>query len=331
MLTQTLHIDVFALQNGVDPTRTTALRNLFARDMRRRFDELCRVIAQAIVVKDCFGLNRPTVFQMTPPGEQAFAFPLSKDKMEAFMIWLQEQVDKGILTVGDINQLGLGYNEAWTNKYIFDSYKRGMIRARMEMQKVGMDVPSIDQTGGVEISMGTPLHIDRLGLLYARVFSDLKGVTDAMDAQISRVLAQGLADGDGPRLLARKLVSVINGDGADKLGITDTLGRFIPAKRRAEMIARTETIRAHHMATIQEYRNWAVIDIIVQAEWMTAGDNRVCDRCASMQGNIYTLDQIEGMIPLHPQCRCIALPYVEGMPKISTEIMPKGRFAGTKR
>jgi very-short-patch-repair endonuclease len=68
------------------------------------------------------------------------------------------------------------------------------------------------------------------------------------------------------------------------------------------MIARTETIRAHHMATIQEYRNWAVFDIIVQAEWMTAGDNRVCDRCASMQGNIYTLDQIEGMIPLHPQC-----------------------------
>jgi SPP1 gp7 family putative phage head morphogenesis protein len=136
-----------------------------------------------------------------------------------------------------------------------------------------------------------------------------------MDSQISRILAQGLIDGDGPRLLARKLVAAIDGTNAGTLGITDTLGRFIPAQRRAEILARTEIIRAHHLATIQEYRNWGVLNIKVLAEWKTAGDDRVCDKCNSLEGKIYTLDEIEPMLPRHPQCRCIVLPWIEELLK----------------
>jgi SPP1 gp7 family putative phage head morphogenesis protein len=99
------------------------------------------------------------------------------------------------------------------------------------------------------------------------------------------------------------------------LGITDTLGRFIPAARRAEILARTEIIRAHHLGTIQEYRNQGLLNIVVKAEWKTAGDDRVCTKCASLEGKVFTLDEIEPMIPAHPNCRCIALPYVEELLK----------------
>jgi len=143
--------------------------------------------------------------------------------------------------------------------------------------------------------------------LYSRTFSDLKGITSAMDTQISRVLAQGIADGKHPRDLAKLLTKTISGPMGD-LGITDTLGRFIPAERRAKILARTEIIRAHHAATIQEYRNYEVEGVRVKAEWMTAGDGRVCGSCAALEGNVYSLDVIESKIPLHPQCRCIALP-----------------------
>jgi len=149
-----------------------------------------------------------------------------------------------------------------------------------------------------------------VGVLYSRVFEDLRGITTQMDTQISRVLSQGLIDGDGPRLLARKLVGTINGTGIGDLGLTDTLGRFIPARRRAEILARTEVIRAHHQATVQEYKNWRAENVYVVAEFLTAGDDRVCDRCAAIaaQGKTYTLEEIQNMIPVHPQCRCIALP-----------------------
>jgi len=138
-----------------------------------------------------------------------------------------------------------------------------------------------------------------VGLIYTRTYRGLKGITDEMDKQISQVLAQGMAEGRNPNTIAKALA-----DRVDKIGIT-----------RARILARTEVIRAHHTATIQEYKNWGVVGVKVLAEWVTAGDSRVCPDCLRMSRKdngfgkgIYTLDQIAGLIPLHPQCRCVALP-----------------------
>lgn len=305
-----------AFRKKYDPTHTTALRNAFALDIKRRFREVEIAIRIGVAKRDCFGLKKQVhSLQVVTPVEGAFAFTRNQAKLAEFMKWLNRQVESGILTIKDISQVGTGVEAVWTNMYLFDSYKRGIIRARYEMTKAGYQVPSVEDSGGIGSIMSLPFHVDRLGLLYTRVFGDLKGITDTMDTNISRILAQGLADGDGPALLARKMVSVINGEGLGQLGITDKLGRFIPASRRAEILARTEIIRAHHVATIQEYRNFGILGIYVQGEWKTAGDDRVCPECEKLEGKIFTLDEIEGMIPLHPQCRCIALPYVEELQK----------------
>lgn len=305
--------------DNYDPTRTTTLRNAFAREMRKRFRELSVVVRKAVDDEDCFGLKggaeqvaAPLTMQMSTPGHAAFAFPRSQDKVRAFMRWLERQVEKGVVQVGDITQVGEGVEAAWTNKYVMDSYKRGVQRARYELQKAGFDVPSIEQTGGLEVSMSTPFHMDRVGVLYSRVFEGLKGITTAMSTQISRVLSEGMINGDNPRLLAKKLQATITGRNMGDLAIRDSLGRFIPAQRRAEMLARTEIIRAHHLATVQEYENWAVEGVRVKAEWMSVGDDgRTCNECLNRTGTRYTLRQIRSMIPLHPNCRCIALPYRE--------------------
>lgn len=314
METLSTYTEVFRKQ--YDPTHTTALRNVFAADMKRRFRELEKAIRIGVEKRDCFGLKKPVhTLQITPPVERAFAFTRSQAKITEFTKWLERQVQVGILTVQDLEQVGTGIEAVWTNKYLYDSYKRGIIRARYEMIRAGREVPTVEDSGGINTVMSLPYHIDRLGLVYTRLFSDLKGITEAMDTAISRILAQGLADGDGPALLARKMVSAINGEGVGELGITDTLGRFIPASRRAEILARTEIIRAHHVATIQEYRNFGVLNIHIQGEWRTAGDKRVCSECEKLEGKIFSLDEIEGLIPLHPLCRCIALPYIEELQK----------------
>jgi SPP1 gp7 family putative phage head morphogenesis protein len=306
-------LSIYTLANRYDPTHTTALRNAFAANMNNRFTELSSVIYKSVKVNDCFGLRKPdlTLHQMNPALPEAFNFIRSSKKIEAFMAWLDGQVKKGILDIRIYEQVGQAIDSAWTNMYVEDSYKRGIARARQELQAAGINVPSLDSTGGINSALNNPFHMDRLGLIFTRVFTDLKGITANMDTIISRILAQGIADGDGPELLARKLLSSINGTGADRLGITDTIGRFIPAKRRAMILARTEIIRAHHLATIQEYRNWGLLNIKVKGEFTTAGDDRVCSRCASLDGKIFTLDEIENMIPQHPDCRCIALPWIE--------------------
>jgi SPP1 gp7 family putative phage head morphogenesis protein len=279
--------------------------------MRKRFRRLRGVIREAVVAQDCFALEEGimTQQQMTGPGRQAFDFPRSSKKVSAFMDWLQRQQTNGILEVTNADQVGNSVDSMWSNTYINDSYKRGVQRARGQMIEAGMHVPSMEETGGIEATMQAPIHADRVGLLYTRVYNELKGITDAMDQQISRVLSQGLADGDHPRLIARKLNSVISGMSQADLGITDSLGRRIPPERRAAMLARTEVIRAHAEGQLNEFQNWGVEQVNVRAEWVTAGDQRVCPRCASREGETYTIEQAKGLIPLHPQCRCIWLPY----------------------
>jgi SPP1 gp7 family putative phage head morphogenesis protein len=304
------YISVLQVYSAYDPTRTTTLRNAFARDLRKRFRNLRGAIRTAIVQQDVFGLKDPSdvlTQQMTTPEHRAFAFNRSSDKIQAFMDWLRSQVDEGLLETVRMQQAGQAIEGAWTNIYIKDAYQRGVIRARQEMRNAGINVPAMEQTGGLQVAMGTPFHADRVGLLYARTYNELKGITEAMGQQISRVLAQGMADGDGPSTIARKLNATIEGSGA-KLGLEDSLGRYIPARRRAEIMARTEIIRAHHQATIQEYKNWGAKGVSVKAEWSTAGDERVCPYCAGMESETFNLDEAMNIIPAHAQCRCIALP-----------------------
>jgi SPP1 gp7 family putative phage head morphogenesis protein len=320
------HTSIQVNVDSIDPTRTLTLRGAWVSDSNRRFNELAAAVRTAVDTNDVFGLREETVTgflgtftvnQVTIPPVGSFAFPRSEDKVKAFMKWLREQERKGIIEIEDIPQIGQAIEQPWTNKYVRDSYKRGVLRARSELRKAGFtNVPSIEASGGIDVVMGTPFHVDRLGLLYTRTFSELEGISAAMDREISRILAQGIADGDGPRLLARKLTAAINGTGLGDLSMRELNGRpFMPARRRAEIMARTETIRAHHQATIQEYRNWAVEGVIVVAEFITAGDDRVCQQCNDLAGNgplpcgAYPLDEIEPMIPVHAQCRCIALPF----------------------
>lgn len=312
MICNNPHINIYKKLDRYDPTRTTVLRNAFANDMKRRFKELIMIINKSIINEDVFELNKIKTNQLYTPGNEAFSFLRDDEKIKAFMEWLKEQERKGIITTAEFTRIGDSIEKSWTDLYISDSYKRGVLRARYELGKKGVKIPSTEESGGIEFIIGnSPFHIDRVGVLYTRVFSDLVGITNVMDTHISRILSQGMIDGDNPKLIARKLVATINGSGIGDLGIVDSIGRFIPAMQRAEILARTEIIRAYHLATIQEYRNWGIEGVTVVAEWATAGDERVCSKCASMQGQIYTLDQIEKMIPAHPQCRCVALPFIK--------------------
>lgn len=304
--------------NQVDPTRTLTLRNRFVAEMRRRFTALAKVIRISIVDNDCFGLTgTPKVTRvLAAAGPGQFDFVNSSDKVAAFIAWLQEQYQEYIYSNGTrgikiISPTGNITEANWTDIYIQSAYQQGMKRARQELRKAGIDIPDFGDMPGMDeifVAFNQPFHVDRVRLLYTRTFSDLKGITAAMDTMISRALAQGMAEGRNPRELASVINKIITGMGED-FGVFDSLGRWIPGQRRAEILARTEIIRAHHMATINEYERAGVLGVMVKAEWSTAGDSRVCSICASMNGKVYDLQKIRGMIPAHAQCRCVAIPW----------------------
>lgn len=83
-------------------------------------------------------------------------------------------------------------------------------------------------------------------------------------------------------------------------------------RRRAELIASTETTKAYAEAQKQSYRESGVIQ---KMEWRTAEDERVCPVCGPLAGRRAEFDEeFEAgisMPPAHPGCRCWLVPAVD--------------------
>lgn len=224
-----------------------------------------------------------------PTTDRALA--RSPAKVKAFMTWLQKQQDAGILEVTRGQSVKSAAARAWTNVYVRSAYQKGLQQAAGALKTAGVaDVPSVSG------AFSRAVHADRVGIMYTRTFTALAGVTDAMDEKLSQVLAAGIAAGDGPAQVARDVTRVV-----DTVGIT-----------RARTLARTEIIAAHAEATLNSYEEARVAGVGVEAEWATADDDAVCPDCDDHEGEVYSIADARGMIPLHPNCRCAFLPIVDG-------------------
>jgi HK97 family phage portal protein len=95
------------------------------------------------------------------------------------------------------------------------------------------------------------------------------------------------------------------------------------SKYRAEMVARTETIRASNYGAKEAYRS----NGITKLEWLSAGDG--CEDCLEKNGKVVGIEgnfanlgdelpsgatvtyEDVGAPPLHPHCRCTIIPVLE--------------------
>lgn len=286
-----------------DPTQTITLRNRFARDMARRFIDLRVAIRKSIVDNDCFGLkenvlalseittNAPRIESITP---QKYKYYRNARKVEAFMEWLREMQQRGILEV--FYNPRTGATEPWMNTYIRSAYQNGVITARNDLRAAGLDLPTWEALPGDSFTIGfnMPIHSERIALIYTRVFDELRGVTEAMDRQISRILARGIAEGKNPNVIARGLADRVN-----KIGIT-----------RAKLIARTEVIHVHNEAALNEYRvTEEIIDEEILVQWFGTLDDRIRETHEDRHLEIFSKEKGEELIG-EPNCRCALIPYI---------------------
>ena len=72
----------------------------------------------------------------------------------------------------------------------------------------------------------------------------------------------------------------------------------------AERIARTEVLRAANEGRLRAYR----ADGVERVEYIVADDERLCDKCRPLDEKVVTIQEAQGTLPVHPQCRCSYLP-----------------------
>ena len=115
------------------------------------------------------------------------------------------------------------------------------------------------------------------------------GLRDALQANI--------ASGAGQRQLVKDIASLFGKD-------------------RAKLIASTETTRLYAEGNMIAYRADPTVEAV---EWQTAMDERVCEICEPLDGEVYEKDSAFDHPPAHPRCRCGLAPVVDG--KLLTEIV----------
>jgi SPP1 gp7 family putative phage head morphogenesis protein len=77
--------------------------------------------------------------------------------------------------------------------------------------------------------------------------------------------------------------------------------------------AGTEVIGSHAAATLNSFKEAGLVGVKVLAEFATAGDAQVCEQYAALEGQIYSMEKAEGLIPVHPNCRCTFIPAVDDL------------------
>lgn len=267
----------------LDPSRTALIRRQFMAEMNKRFRQLRGDIRTLIVEEDVFGLG-------TKPNPFAFntrwKFDTDDVKLDKFKEWFQDRIDADILET--VPGAGGVPGEPWTDKYISSAYRKGVVRAYNDTHSESL-AQSLDFFAGskeqfLSQAFASPTATSKLRLLSTRAFDQLKGVTEAMGQEMSRILSDGLVAGHHPTKIARDLNKSIS-----------TLTR-----KRALTIARTETIHAHAEGQLDAFTQLGLEDVVVLAEWSTAGDDRVCPLCLPLEGMILKIKEARGILPRHP-------------------------------
>lgn len=268
-----------------DPTKTGSIRRAFGRAVKAKLLALGQEIIRKIVTEDAFGHEGTLAFLL---NAQDWKYHTDPQKLEAFRLWLQSRIDSGLLFVDT-------EGDPWTAEFISSAYKLGVERAFVDARKKKLGEKMLE--GAKNFFSLEGLGVERLSkikMLSLRALERLRGMSLNMGSQLNVILADGLSNGLSPRVIARHMVK--------QVGLTYS---------RALTIARTEIIHAHAEGQLDSFQELGIDGVGIMAEWSTAGDEKVCPLCNAREGEILSIEDARGMIPLHPNCRCAWIPAIE--------------------
>lgn len=141
------------------------------------------------------------------------------------------------------------------------------------------------------LKQGGMLQAAALAWLRTRIGWAAEQVGEETAGLLAHTLGEGYAAGEGIPQLSKRIKAVF-----------DFCNDY-----RAERIARTETIQASAQGAIYGYEEAGVR----QLEFYAALDERACEDCMALHEQRFPIGEAEGIITVHPNCRCIWIPVVE--------------------
>lgn len=170
-------------------------------------------------------------------------------------------------------------------------------------EALAADLPAVDWAGWTPGDVEAAFQVAGPGLrdLLASQDVTIKSITGSRLEELGNVLAQYMSsDAVGREPLPAPLEPEYSVD-----ALADALEGVLDNPDMAYMVAQTEVARASSIAAQEVFRQLG----IGQVQVSSAGDKRVCPRCAAAEAagaqpmGTYT-------VPLHPLCRCALIPVI---------------------
>jgi len=248
--------------------RSKQLSKMTWKDPTRSLSRLAKVESKLVAL---FRNYRRRVLAELKPAEQPFTQmeQLTQKWPETFSIehFYQRLED---LTTQEL----IGPAAAILAKEILDAFTHGTKYADLNLKaKMG-------------IKLGAPLEErqrawQKVGALVEKSKGEFKGVSDAVNQQIRRAVADGMVNEESLSTVTKKIQEV-----------TESVG-----ENRARMIARTETMKAINTGVKERYTRMG----IERVEFLAAEDERVCEICGDLDGQVFDIGKAPE-VPVHPNC-----------------------------
>lgn len=269
-----------------DPTRSKELRRRYGGELAARFRSVKGLVRATVEDNDALRVGQGA---QLAEAKDDFNAQSRAAKRRKFLQWFRSALREEVLEPARPSRVGQGQH--FTGRFVRASYEKGVRHARGALEARGLEL----EDTALDVLLNRPIHKSTLRMMYERHYGALEGITDAVGKEVGRVLTEGLVQGLNPRDLADEINEAI-----DDVGI-----------QRARILSQTEVIRTHAEASLNSYERGGVDEVTSEAEFSTAGDSRVCDDCRPLDGNVYTIDEARGLVPVHPRCRCSWIPVVD--------------------
>ena len=201
-----------------------------------------------------------------------------------------------------------------------DAYEQEFRRLLREATKLGSNyaqdlLRQASSAPGVQTAFVLPIEAAVAAARESRRYLQRHG--EAFAAEGAELVARGVLEGRSNGEIARGL--------RERLGVVSS---------RAEVIARTESLRSYGVARDERFKAAGTTWVRF---WATV-DDRTCPVCRPRAGLLYPLGQVQ--TPVHPQCRCTTTPwrqeiaemdpdYVEAVESHRQQVLESGRPPAT--
>lgn len=278
-------------RNKADPTQSARPVNWMFRDIENRYYQikvaLKRLFDERLTGQErasnaqSYAVHGNVIYQV---NAGTYIYDMSAPQLADLLQRVQLILDDYLLEGGS--------NSLWALQYVAAEYERG---AHQAFTNLSVQSPIYEQQTTLAQLLSTPAYQNQIAAAYVSTYSEWKGISDAVRADLANVISDAIGRGINPRETAQIISK-----------------RLDVSMAQAKNIAQTEQVGALRKAQWQE-TDWARerLGLNTAVLWLSALKPTTRSWHAARHGRIYTTEEVEAFYAENGNryhCYCSQIP-----------------------